>query len=228
MLQQLLQWDERITLWLNDSNSLFFDEFFMTVTSTVTWLPLILVLLYVVICNNNFFHVVMIVLFLGLCVFFADQMASGICKPYFERLRPTQDPSLMYALDVVDGYRGGLYGFFSSHAANTFAVAMFVSLLMRSRALNFMLFSWAILNGWSRNYLGVHYFGDVLVGTIWGCLVGAVMYWVYSRMCKPALRTGDRNTSSVYTVANYARAKVDLLTCSFALTYLYVAFRALF
>ena len=228
MLQQLLQWDERITLWLNDSNSLFFDEFFMTVTYTVTWLPLILVLLYVVICNNSFFHVVMIVLFIGLCVLFADQMASGFCKPYFERFRPTQDPSLMYSLDVVDGYRGGLYGFFSSHAANTFSVAMFVSLLMRSRALNFMLFSWAILNGLSRNYLGVHYFGDVLVGTIWGCLVGALMYWIYSHTCKPALRTGDRNPSSAYTVTNYSRAKVDLLTCGFALTYLYVAFRALF
>ena len=179
MLQQILQWDQAATLWINGSQSLFLDGFFMSITQTVTWLPLIAVLLYVLIRNNDFRHIGLIILFIGLCILLADQMASGFCKPYFKRFRPTQDPQIMYLLDVVNDYRGGRYGFFSSHAANTFSVAMFVTLLVRRRGLGLMLFSWAALNGWSRIYLGVHYPGD-------------------------------------------------LLTCCFALTYLYVTFSAVF
>lgn len=228
MLQQLLQWDTNATLWLHGSDSLFLDGFFMAITATVTWIPLIFVLLYVLIRNNDFRHIGLIILCIGLCILLADQVASGFCKPFFKRFRPTHDPSLMHMLDVVDGYRGGLYGFFSSHAANTFSVAMFVTLLMRRRSLAFMLFSWAVLNGWSRIYLGVHHFGDVLVGTVWGCMVGALLYVLYSRICKPKLRVDNRSVSASYTVTNYAHADVDLLTCCFVLTYLYVTFRAVF
>ncbi len=227
MWTQILQWDQAVTLWLNGSHSLFLDGFFMTVTSTLTWLPLILVLLYVLIRNNDFRHLSLIVLFIGLCILLADQMASGVCKPYFKRFRPTQDPQIMYMLDVVNNYRGGLYGFFSSHAANTFAVAMFVSLLIRRRSLSLMLFSWALLNGWSRIYLGVHYFGDVIVGTLWGCLVGASVYWAYTRCCKRSLQTASWNRST-FTLTNYRVSDADLLTCCFALTYLFITFSAVF
>ena len=130
-------------------------------------------------------------------------------------------------LDVVNDYRGGRYGFFSSHAANTFSVAMFVTLLVRRRGLGLMLFSWAALNGWSRIYLGVHYFGDVIVGTAWGCIVGALVYWLYARFNKQPVRLSVSNRST-FTVTNYRISDADLLTCCFALTYLYVTFSAVF
>lgn len=226
MLQHILQWDQAATLWINGSQSLFLDGFFMAITQTVTWLPLIAVLLYVLIRNNDFRHIGLIVLFIGLCILLADQMASGFCKPYFKRFRPTQDPQIMYLLDVVNDYRGGRYGFFSSHAANTFSVAMFVTLLIRRRGLGLMLFSWAALNGWSRIYLGVHYFGDVVVGTVWGCIVGATVYWLYTRLNRQPVRLSVSNRSA-FTITNYRLSDADLLTCCFALTYLYVTFNAI-
>ena len=213
MLQQILQWDQAATLWINGSQSLFLDGFFMSITQTVTWLPLIAVLLYVLIRNNDFRHIGLIILFIGLCILLADQMASGFCKPYFKRFRPTQDPQIMYLLDVVNDYRGGRYGF--------------VTLLVRRRGLGLMLFSWAALNGWSRIYLGVHYFGDVIVGTAWGCIVGALVYWLYARFNKQPVRLSVSNRST-FTVTNYRISDADLLTCCFALTYLYVTFSAVF
>ena len=113
MLQHLLQFDEKITLALNGSDSLFWDGVAKTATSTVTWIPLAAVLLYVVIHNNNVKKVGLILLAMAVCVLIADQTASGIFKPMVERFRPAQDPYLMYQIDIVDGYRGGKYGFFS-------------------------------------------------------------------------------------------------------------------
>ena len=110
---------------------MFWDGFMWTVTDTKTWIPAVLVLLYVVFKNNRVPQGIVITLMFALCVTLADQFASGLCKPYFARFRPTQDPELMYLVQTVNDYRGGLYGFISSHAANTFAVAMFASLLVR-------------------------------------------------------------------------------------------------
>ena len=87
MLDHLLSLDQRLTLLLNGSQSLYWDTFFMTATSTVVWLPLIAVLLYVLIRNHATHNTLLVVLFAGLAVLLADQLASGICKPYFERLR---------------------------------------------------------------------------------------------------------------------------------------------
>ena len=130
-IQQLIEADKELLLSLNGSDSLFWDGFMWTVTDTRTWILAMVVLLYVVFKNNRFSQGVVITLMVGLCVLLADQLASGLCKPFFARFRPTQDPELMYMVQTVNGYRGGLYGFISSHAANTFAVAMFLSLLVR-------------------------------------------------------------------------------------------------
>ncbi|MCD8318623.1 MAG: hypothetical protein LUC45_07215 [Paraprevotella sp.] len=86
------------------------------------------VVFYLVIRNNSMSEVGLIILCFGLAILLADQFSSSFCKPYFARFRSAQDPQLMYLVDVVDGYRGGRYGFISSHAANTFAVCIFLSL----------------------------------------------------------------------------------------------------
>lgn len=167
----MLELDQQLTLFLNGSESLYLDRLALTATHTLTWLPAGVVLLYVLIRNNTLRGVVATVLGLAFCILVADQVASGVCKPLFARFRPTNDPMLMYVVDVADGYRGGRYGFFSSHAANTMAVATFIHLLVRSRSLAFWMYSWALLNCWTRAYLGVHYVGDLLAGTLWGLFI---------------------------------------------------------
>lgn len=223
----ILQFDQSLTLALNGSHSLFADSLAVTATQTIIWLPLILLLLYLIIRNNDLFGILGTVLALSLCILIADQVASSIFKPLVCRFRPTQDPHIMYLLDVVNGYRGGRYGFFSSHAANTMAVATFLSLMVRHRALTIWLYSWAFVNCWTRVYLGVHYVGDLLVGTLWGVLVGWTIYKVWMRYCPGVKVRFARNASRVnFTAGGFSVGSVHLLVSGLAVTYLYIVMSA--
>lgn len=132
-IQQYIAYDRNLLLDWNGSDSLFWDGFMWVATSTYIWIPLAIVLLYVILKNNKGWEALYTILAFALVITLADQISSGICKPFFQRFRPTQDPEIMYLIDVVNGYRGGRYGFISSHAANTFGVAVFVSLLIRNK-----------------------------------------------------------------------------------------------
>ena len=128
MIEQIVQWDKELLVALNGSSSLFLDGVMMTITETSTWIPLFVCLLYAVIRNNTWRRSLLIIAVIALLVTLADQFASGFCKPYFHRLRPSQSPDLAHVIDLVNDYRCGLYGFISSHAANTFSVSVFFML----------------------------------------------------------------------------------------------------
>ena len=113
MLESLKQHDIDLLLSLNGSDSIFWDRVMTNVSTTVAWIPALLVLLIAIIRNNKVKHISVIFVFLALSVLLADQFASNLCKPYFMRFRPTHDPMIMYMVDTVDNYRGGLYGFIS-------------------------------------------------------------------------------------------------------------------
>jgi undecaprenyl-diphosphatase len=97
------------------------------------------------------------------------------------RLRPTHNPEIADLIHVVNGYRGGLYGFVSSHSANAFAFVTFLSLFFRSRICTIVFVIWAVLMAYSRVYLGVHYVGDIVCGAILGVFVGLFVYKLFSR-----------------------------------------------
>lgn len=121
----------------------------------------------------------------GLCVLIADQVASGFCKPFFERLRPTHDPELKDILHIVNDYRSSLYGFCSSHASNTFGIATLTCLLFRNKCYSALIFSWAALNCYSRMYLGVHFPLDIVCGALVGVAAGYISYCLYKyTVCK--------------------------------------------
>ncbi len=227
----MLELDKTLTLMLNGSNSLLVDGIAWTATQTATWLPLAVVLLYVIIRNNEIGGVWRMVLGIALSILVADQVASSVFKPLVARFRPANDPAIMYLVDVVRGYRGGMYGFFSSHAANTFAVATFVSFAVRSRSLSAALYSWALLNCWSRVYLGVHYVGDLLVGALWGTLVGYTFYrlLIHKRVTAPVPNASASSAIQppVYSPA-YNPHTLRAFVFALLLTYLYVLLRALF
>lgn len=214
-IQQLIEADKALLLSLNGSASLFWDGFMWTVTDTKTWIPAVLVLLYVVFKNNRVPQGIVITLMFALCVTLADQFASGLCKPYFARFRPTQDPELMYLVQTVNDYRGGLYGFISSHAANTFAVAMFASLLVRYLPFTCMMFLWAMIPSYSRMYLGVHYPGDILCG--------AVADRLSVCLCTCCMHVCARNSSIVRSISppNTPRADIPRMTYPFCMPHCY-------
>ena len=117
-----------------------------------------------------------------------DLVSARIAKPMVERPRPSHEPALAAELHVVtpagrtEPYRGGAYGFFSSHAANHMGIAVLVGSLLGGGWTLAALVVWALLIGYSRIYLGVHYPGEIFVGAAWGALWGGVCWWVWNRL----------------------------------------------
>ncbi len=164
MFETLIDFDRELLLAVNGSDSLFLDRMVRTLTNGLTWIPLYLSLFYMVMKNNdNFRRLLYVLLGAGLCILIAGTLNDEIVKPLVARWRPTHDPQIGTLVDIVDGYRGGKYGFFSSHAANTMSIAVYFIWMVRSRRLSIALVIWSLLNCWTRMYLGVHFPGDIMV-----------------------------------------------------------------
>lgn len=182
MFEKIIELDKTITLAINGSHSVILDSFALVVTSTIAWIPIGLFLLWYIYRNNGTKTMLMVLGSILLCVLVADSVSSGIFKPLIERWRPTRDPEMLNLVDVVNGYRGGRYGFFSSHAANTCSVAVFLCMLFNTKKLTLMFIAFTLVNCWSRIYLGVHFFGDVIVGLIFGTFVGWGIFRLYAKL----------------------------------------------
>ena len=168
------QYDKQLLLAVNGSDSLYLDRVVRTLTNALTWVPFYISLLWLVIRTSETMRRVLYVLLgAAICVTLAGMVDDLIVKPTVARWRPTHDPEIGMLVDIVDGYRGGRYGFFSAHAANTFSIAVFFCWLVRSRVLSVAAVIWSLINCWTRLYLGVHFPGDILVGLLWGGLVGS-------------------------------------------------------
>ena len=227
-MSALTDLDRQLLLWFNGSDSLFLDGLADTLTTAVTWVPLYVSLLYLVLKNNDDVKkVLLVVACAGLCVFFAGSLNDMLVKPFVARWRPTHDPVIGYFVDVVNGDRGGRHGFFSSHAANTFSIAVFFSLLVRSRALTVGLVCWSLVNCWTRMYLGVHFPGDIFSGLLWGGIVGTAVWYLHRRvhsLLSPSLNF----ISSQYTSTGYQLTTVDAVITVLAFTFIYAIIRACF
>ena len=175
--------DADILLWINGHYEGWLDEVMWTVSAAKTWAWLYVALVILLVKKfHNWKLVLLILVGFGIAVGLSDYLCSGILKPLVCRLRPTHEPALD-PVHLVRGYTGGLYGFCSSHAANTMAVALLFSLLYKDARATVSLMAWVALNCYSRMYLGVHYPSDIiaglLIGSLWALLVWlALLHWL--------------------------------------------------
>ena len=176
MIETINYWDEKAFLWLNSFYLEALDPVALQLTQTITWIPLYVLLLYLIyrIDPKNTLWILGGVM---LTILLADQVSSGLMKPYFERLRPCHDPRWEGMMHVY-GRCGGLYGFVSSHAANTFGLATFLTLKLgkKQKAIAW-LFLYALVVSYTRIYLGVHYPLDLFFGALVGVLA-AFFSWL--------------------------------------------------
>lgn len=218
--------DLSLLYMINGSHSLFLDSIMTTLTSGLTWIPLYISLIYLVIKNNEtMMQIVMLIGCAALCVAITSGVTELIVKPLVGRDRPSLDPLIKYTIDVVDGRRGVGYSFFSSHAANTFGIALFMSLVVRDRLFTVAMILWSLINCYTRMYLGLHYPGDILVGLLFGAFVGLLAYFLYMKLyfkVSPRLNY----VSSQYTSTGYSLEDIDIVMSVLVLTLVYTVIRA--
>ena len=201
MLENILTWDREATLFVNGSDNVYFDQIIYCATSTWSWMPLGVILLWLLWKNLTPVQFGLAVLFLSMAVLVSNELSSSVFKPIFQRWRPTQDPLYMYMVDVVHNYRGGRFGFFSAHASNTFSVAIFLVCLTRQKWVDILVISWAVINCYTRLYLGVHYLGDVLVGTCFGLIIGYSMAFAFRKFARADIPIFEKKSVHLFSCA---------------------------
>lgn len=214
-IQSILDYDRMALSWFNGSDSIFMDQWMTVLTSGFTWIPLYVALLYLIVKNNE--TMAQIILTVG-CVIggimLADTVADLWMKPFVGRWRPSNDPIYKYVVNIVNGMRGSDYGFFSAHAANTFAIAMFFCMLVRSHILGIALISWSLINCYTRMYLGLHYPLDIVCGLVWGAASGGFAYCIFKNIYN-RITPANRFVSSQYTSTGYNLRDIDIVMLVF-------------
>lgn len=186
MTNLLDSYDQSIMLFLNYDGGVWLDNFWYTFSGKFIWagmhLSILLFMYYT--CRSGKLNIKAFLWFVictAMVVALADQISSGIIKHLVERPRPSHNPAIEDLLHYVNDYKGGRFGFVSSHAANSIGFAVWLRSFFRAPLFRCTIFLWSIFNCYSRIYLGVHYLGDILGGLLVGIICAWFVHFIYRR-----------------------------------------------
>ena len=183
LLSMLKAMDTMVFLTVNSHHNAYFDSVMWLVSGKLIWVPMYVSLFFVLLKNYSYKVVFAILLAIGVVILFTDSFTAQVIRPWVCRLRPSNlDNPMSSMVHIVDGYRGGAYGFPSNHASNTWGLAFFITFLFRRYKLTFFFFLWALLVCYSRMYLGVHYFGDLLIGALLALAGASTVFYVFRKV----------------------------------------------
>ena len=192
LIDTLKLWDTNLFLFINGIHAPFFDSFMFAVSEKLTWIPLYVSVLFVLVkCWKK--EAIWLIIAFVLCIVISDQVSSGLIKHLVQRLRPSHAEYLKGLVHLVHSYSGGKFGFVSSHASNAFGFALLSSLIFKRKNFTWFIFAWATITAYSRIYLGVHYPLDVLGGIIVGVLAALACYWTIKKLRPSLIRYDDEN-----------------------------------
>jgi undecaprenyl-diphosphatase len=179
MLEKILSVDTRLFVFLNGLGSETYDGFWLFITKQINWIPLFLLLLYLIYKKKGVKQTLYLLLFVAFLVAFTDQTAN-LFKNGFQRLRPCNNPDINSFIRVVKS--SSSFSFFSAHAANSMAVAAFLFVILKGYfKYLWLLFLWPLIFAYSRIYLGLHYPLDIITGYFFGALFGFCMSKIYQK-----------------------------------------------
>lgn len=186
--------DRDVLLALNGCHTDALDPLMWLISQPKTSIPVYVTLLITAVWRYRHAKWLWILASFGVLIFLCDFVVTFGIKNTVQRLRPSHEPELQSLLHLLpDGYgqlyRGGKFGFFSSHASNHAGIATLFLLWMRPLAKVWvvLLITWALLVSYSRIYLGVHYPSDILVGLLYGAAVAGLVHLFFRRFTQPAL-----------------------------------------
>lgn len=175
--------DNSIVVAINDCHSQFLDNVIFIITDFWFFVGVVCCIFAYSFCRYKYQKAILFCALLLVTVGCADYLCASIIRPLVQQLRPTNpDNPIHTMLHLVNGYTGGKYGFPSCHAANSFAIAVFASLWFRKKWIALILIGWALLECYTRLYLGVHYPSDIVFGIAIGSMIAYIIYRLSKRI----------------------------------------------